>query len=244
MAWCPDTVIGYAFCLCQRMFCPEKRLMRCLVLAILIALSAQARADECEQLPPPSVVIKRFDEGVALNKQYGYKTLTTLGAKLARPGNQVLGLTRGNAVVQFSMSAQSVIDRTGRWECFSPQLTLSYGFSPMTVFVANEFPEGSCAYKKIYEHELRHVKAYQEHMVGIEKALQETLNRRFATGGPWRGPVGQKRALLQQELDERWARYVEREIARVEVAQALIDTPEEYARVANSCDGEIKRRIQ
>lgn len=218
--------------------------MRNVVLAILIAVASQCRADECEQLPAPSVAIKRFEEGVALNKQYGYKTLTNLGAKLARPGNQVLGLTRGNAVVQFLMNAQSIIDRTGRWECFSPQLTLTYGFSPMTVFVANEFPEGSCAYKEIYEHELRHVKAYQEHVVGIEKALQETLNRRFATGGPWRGAVGQKRALLQKELDERWARYVEREIARVEAAQALIDTPEEYERVANSCDGEIKRRIR
>lgn len=218
--------------------------MRRLVLLILISLSCQSRADECEQLPAPSVVIKRFEEGVALNKQYGFRTLTNLGAKLARPGNQVLGLTRGNAVVRFSMSAQSIIDRTGRWECFSPQLTLTYGFSPMTVFVASEFPEGSCAYKEIYEHELRHVKAYQEHMVGIEKGLQETLNRRFATGGPWRGPVGQRRAQLQQELDERWARYVEREIARVDVAQALIDTPEEYARVANSCNGEIKGRIR
>jgi hypothetical protein len=156
----------------------------------------------------------------------------------------VLGLTRGNAAVRFSLSSQSIVDRTGRWECFSPQLTLTYGFSPMTVFVASEFPEGSCAYKEIHAHELRHVKAYQDHMVSIEKTLQETLNRRFATGGPWRGPVGEKRAQLQQELNERWARYVEREIARVEVAQALIDTPEEYARVANSCNGEIKGRIR
>jgi hypothetical protein len=218
--------------------------MRHLALAILIAISSHGWADECEQLPAPSVVIKRFDEGVAMNKQYGYKTLTNLGAKLARPGNQVLGLTRGNAVVRFSLNAQSIVDRTGRWECFSPQLTLTYGFSPMTVYVASEFPEGACAYKEIYEHELRHVKAYQEHMAGIEKGLQETLNRRFATGGPWRGPAGQRRAQLQQELDERWARYVEREIARVDAAQALIDTPEEYARVANSCNGEVKGRIR
>ncbi len=218
--------------------------MRRIALAILIAICGQSRADECEQLPAPSVVIKRFEEGVAMSKQYGYRTLTNLGAKPARPRNQVLGLTRGNAVVRFSLNAQSIVDRTGRWECFSPQLTLTYGFSPMTVFVASEFPEGTCAYKEIYEHELRHVKAYQEHMVGIEKGLQETLNRRFATGGPWRGPVGQRRAQLQQELDERWARYVEREIARVDVAQALIDTPEEYARVASSCNGEIKGRIR
>jgi len=218
--------------------------MRRLAIAILIALSSQSRADECEQLPAPSVVIKHLEDGVALNNHYGYKTLTNLGAKLGRPGHQVLGLTRGNAVVRFSLNSLSIVDRAGRWECFSPQLTLTYGFSPITVFVANEFPEGSCAYKEIYAHELRHVKAYQAHMVGIEKVLQETLNYRFATGGPWRGPVGQNRALLLQELNERWAHYVEREIARVDVAQALIDTPEEYARVVNSCNGEIKGRLR
>lgn len=215
--------------------------MRLIVTFITCALSSASWADECDQLPPPSVTIKRVEEKISQNFEYSYKSLTNIGASLSRPGHLVLGLTRGNATVQFSSSTPGYVDRSGRWECMSPQITLTYGFSPMTVYVAREFPQGSCAYKEIYEHELRHVKTYQEHIASMEKDVGETLKQRFVTGSPWRGPVGQARVKLLQELDERWLPYVQREIKRVDTAQALIDTPEEYERVANSCDGEIKK---
>ena len=70
--------------------------------------------------------------------------------------------------------------------------------------------------------------------------LGDTLNARFASAGPWRGPRGQAGVRLRQELEERWTPYLKREINKVDAAQALIDTPEEYARVAASCNGAIK----
>ena len=39
----------------------------------------------------------------------------------------------------------------------------------------------------------------------------------------------------------RWVPFVKREINKVDATQALIDTPEEYARVAASCGGEIRK---
>lgn len=218
--------------------------MRVLAAIWAITLSTPLWADPCEELPKPSVTIKRIEEKIALNTQYSYKSLTNIGATLARPDKQVLGLTRGNASVSFSMNSPAFIDQTGRWECTSPQITVTYGLSPITVYVAKEFPEGSCAYKEIYEHEMRHVKAYQAHIADIEKLLADALNARFATGSAWRGPVGQTKARLQQELSERWTTFVQREFNRVEEAQARIDTPEEYERVANACDGEIKKRTR
>lgn len=214
----------------------------CLGLGCLVA-SGPGGADPCDQLPAPSVTVKRLEEPITLNTQYSYKALNHLGASLARPGHQILGLTRGNAVVRVEIKAPAYIDRTGQWECTSPQLVLTYGFKPITVYIAKEFPEGSCAYQEIHSHELRHVKTYQDHIARIEKELTETLKRRFATGGPWRGPAGQTQERLQQELDERWIPYVKREIEQVKEAQARIDTPEEYARVENSCDGEIKKIV-
>jgi hypothetical protein len=218
--------------------------MRSLALLLAVVLSGPGWADECDQLPKPSVIVKRLDARVTVNTQHGYKVLNHLGSALARPGNQILGLTRGNAVAHFASSTPLLVDRSGRWECASPQITLTLGFNPMTVYVAKEFPEGGCAYKEIYQHELRHVKAYQTHLATIENELSESLNRRFATGSPWRGPVGQTRADLQRELDDRWLPFIQREFARAEEAQALIDTPEEYARVANACNGEIRKRTR
>ena len=211
-------------------------------LALLLTLvSAQSLADNCEQLPGPSVTLKRYEEPISLDTRTSVRTLTLLGPTSTRPGKQVLGLTRGTATVRFETRVDSYIDRSGQWECASPQITVSYGFSPMTVYVAREFPAGSCAYKEIYQHELRHVSAYQTHLKSIEKDIAATLSARFTSAGPWRGPRGQARARLQQELEERWAPYVKREINKVEASQALIDTPEEYARVAASCQGEIRK---
>lgn len=212
-------------------------------LAALLA-TASIRADECERLPPPSVTLKRLDEPLSLDTSYGYKSITALASTLNRAEKRVLGLTRGTARVQFETRTALVIDRTGRWECASPQIAVSYGFSPMKVYVASEFPKGSCAYNEVYQHELRHVKTYQEHLARIEKDLADTLIRRFATGSPWRSPVGQTRMTLERELNERWLPFITREIERVESTQALIDSPEEYARVSDSCDGEIRRLIR
>jgi hypothetical protein len=216
---------------------------RCLIALGLLALMPAAWAvDPCDELPEPSVTVKRLAEKPPeLNVRYGYRSLTTLGASLARPGRQVLGLTRGSASVRLAVSSPSVVSADGRWECASPQLTLTYGFAPLTVYVAREFPPGSCAYREIHEHEMRHVRAYQAHLKAIEKTLADALQARFAGTGPWRGPRGETNARLQAELQERWVPFVKREINKVDAAQALIDTPEEYARVAASCGGEIRK---
>jgi hypothetical protein len=217
--------------------------VRHLPFLLLSLLYGPTWGDECDQLPKPSVSVQLLDEAVTLNTQYGYKELTHLGSALGpRPGKLVMGLTRGNAVVKFSSATPTRTERTGQWECASPQLTLTVGFRPMTVYVGKEFPAGSCAYNEIHQHELRHVKTYQSHLAKIKQDLGDTLNQRFATGGAWRGPLGQTHARLQRELDERWLPYVQRELRRVDADQELIDTPEEYERIANSCNGEIRKR--
>lgn len=215
--------------------------MRILLSLLLVFVVTPARADDCERLPKPSVNVKLLEEVIALNTQYSYKSLNNIAAPTLRPGHQVLGLTRGNAVVHFSSKMLSHRENSGRWECTSPQITLSIGYSQLTVYVAKEFAQGSCAYKEIHEHELRHVKAYQNHLKEIEKELGETLSRRFATGNSWRGPPGRIPVQIEREIEERWAPYVRRELARVDTQHALIDTPEEYARVAAGCAGDIQR---
>lgn len=213
-------------------------------LPLLLISPASAWADPCDQLPPPSITVKRLDEPVTLNLTYGYRSLTNIGASIASPGRQILGLTRGMAIVSFETSTRLLVDRSGRWECASPQISVTYGFRPMTVYVAREFSRGSCAHEEIYQHELRHVETYQKHMQGIEPEIRRALTERFTAGKPWRGPIGQTQAQLQKELDHRWMPYIKLLLQRVEPQQALIDTPEEYARVADSCGGEIRKVLR
>lgn len=215
--------------------------MRCALIFVLALLAGPVWADECSRLPPPSVTVKRFEEPISFNTTYDYKTISALATAEYHAVKQVLGLTRGDASVKFEIKSSSITDPSGRWECFSPQIAVTYGFDQMTIYIAREFSKGSCAYGEIVQHELRHVKTYQDHLSSIERDLADTLTRRFITGAPWRGPAGQSFTLLEKEMHERWMPYIKREIGRVESAQALIDTPEEYARVSGSCNGEIQR---
>ena len=207
----------------------------------LLFVAPPSKADECDRLPAPSITVKRTEEAININTQYGYRQLTHLGSDIARTGHVILGLTRGTARVSFSVKMARHVDRTRRWECASPQLIVSYGFSPMTVYVAREIPKGTCAYNKVFRHEMRHVAAYQAHLEAIEQNLRETVTARFAIGKPWRGPLGQAPRALQRELVERWQPYLEREINLGMAAQKAIDSPEEYALVLDACDGEIRR---
>lgn len=234
-------------CLSRRLHCSDVAVResgrRLAGLLLFSVASAGAAADGCESLPLPSVALKRFEEPVTKNFDYGYRALTNIGEGLGGGQQVVLGLTRGKAVVRVATKLPGYVDRSGRYECVSPQLAFSYGFSPMTVYVAREFPPGTCAYQEIYEHELRHVRVYRQHLVSIEKDIAATLERRFATGAPWRGPVGQAQSRLQKEVEERWIPYLQREIDRSRMDQKQIDTPEEYERVSNSCNGEIRKRL-
>ncbi len=212
--------------------------------ALLLAAGPLSAAgeDACAQLPKPSVTVKRLeDPAIRYNTEYGYRTLTNLGRDKLQPGGQVLGLTRTQSIAQFSLTTPTLVDASQRYECASPQITLSIGFRQMTVYVGREFPKDSCAYKEILEHEMRHVKAYQEHLASVEKLLQEDIARRFATDDVWRGAAGSSLARVSRELDERWLPYVNRQLHKVEAAQALIDAPEEYARLAEACNGEIRK---
>ncbi|MFT3848189.1 MAG: hypothetical protein QM739_05780 [Propionivibrio sp.] len=219
-------------------------LNRLVATCVCLIAAAPATADECDQLAPPSVTLRKLPATLSVNTRYGYREITHLAAEIARPGTRVLGLTRGTAKVRMEVRSPSHVDRSKRWECTSPQIVVTYGFDPMTVYIAREFPERGCAYNEIYAHEMKHVKTYHDHLTAIEGELTEALRYRFATGTPWRGPVGYTRTILQRELNDRWLPYIKREIGKVEAAQALIDTADEYERVARSCNGDIQKRLK
>lgn len=211
---------------------------------LLLLLAPLARADDCAQLPLPSVTLTRIEQPITLNYRYGYQSLDNIGQAAKSPGRHILGLTRGTASATFALELPTYLDSSGRWACSSPQITVRYGFSPMMVYIANEFPEGSCAHQQIMEHEMRHVKAYQAHLETIEKDIGNQLKSRFVTGTPWRAPRGETAPRLQREMSERWLPMIQRQLSQVEEQQQLIDTPEEYARVSDACDGEIKKRLR
>lgn len=212
--------------------------------ALLLAPLSPASAQSCDKLPPPSVTLLRTDAPVTLDTSYDYKSITVLARKELQSNQRVLGLTRAKSMIRFEIKAPLLRESSGRWECISPQITVSYGFSPMTVYIAREFPPDSCAYREIHEHEMRHVEVYRKHLDKITLVLQETLNQRFATGSAWVGAAGEIQSKLNAEIGDRWLPFIRREIERANAEQQVVDSPEEYQRIMQSCGGMIRRVIR
>lgn len=224
--------------MCKRKPSPHLRLAANLI-GLLGAFMPHAAAANCSELPPTKVEVNLLETPASTNFQYSYRQLRALTDDY-RQQQETLGLARGNASTRFTIEGRTWRTKNAQAECSTFNIRLSYGFSPITVYVGREFPKGSCAHDEIYRHELQHVETYQQHARAIREEITQTLKQRFEGASPWYGAPGETATRLQRELDERWLPYVQRLLDRVKVAQRKIDSPEEYARVGASCNGEIK----
>lgn len=197
---------------------------------------------QCEdQLPKTVSVLSTRQSGYTIDNTVSYKTLTRMGNP-ASARSVVLGLTQMHSRVQMGLASPVLQDPGSGYECVAPQIKVSLIYSPMKVYVGKEFPAGSCGYAEILEHEMRHVQVYLEHLPKAEKNIRTALAQAFQDK-PLYARSGQANMLLQQKINNGWMTYIQGEMDKVEAAQALIDTPEEYARLGKTCQGQIQAVI-
>ena len=218
-----------------------------LALASLFVLApASARTPfqaKCEDTIGQAVsVFTLRQNSYRVDHSYSFHGLTRLKGKRA-PGTYVLGLTRAESQVTIAATGRMLSDPATGYECVAPRLEVNLTYLPIIVYVGREFAPGTCAYKEILAHEMRHLNTYMDFLPRAEKVVRAALEKRFA-GKPLYAPVGQARNLLQREIDTGWMNYIKNEMAKVEALQAAIDTPQEYARLGKVCAGEVQSLIR
>lgn len=213
---------------------------------LLMAAAAQAAPARtafqvrCEDTITKTVsVFSAKQNGYTINTQLSYKMLTAMKGVASRT-DFVLGLTRTESMVQVSADGAMLQDPASGYECIAPQLKVQLTYVPVKIYVGNEFPVGSCGYKEILAHEMRHMQAYMDHLPKVEKTVAAALAKRFG-GKPFFAPSGTARTALSFEIDSGWLPYIKAEMAKVEAVQAKIDSPAEYARLSKVCNGEIQK---
>jgi len=214
-----------------------------LFLAVQAAQAAPARTAfqvRCEDTITKTVsVFSAKQNGYTINTQLSYKMLTAMKG-VARRNEFVLGLTRTESVVRAGAEGAMLQDPASGYECIAPRLKVELTYAPVKIYVGNEFPVGSCGYREILAHEMRHMQAYMDHLPKVEKTVAAALAKRFG-GKPFYAPSGTARTALSFEIDSGWLPYIKAEMAKVEAVQAAIDTPAEYARLSKACNGEIQK---
>ena len=179
--------------------------------------------------------------GYTIDGALSYRALTRMRGE-SRPNTYVLGLTRTESRVEIGLAGPLLQDAASGYECVAPQISVKLFYVPVVIYISSEFPPGGCPYQAILRHELRHLKAYMDHLPKVETLARAALARRFEAK-PLYAPSGTARLALEHEINTGWLPYIKAEMGKVEAQQAAIDSPEEYARLARSCNGEIRNTI-
>ncbi|HEU4853113.1 MAG TPA: hypothetical protein VFT37_13250 [Telluria sp.] len=222
--------------------------MRILALLFALCWSADALAARtpfqarCEDtIPRTSTTLIARQAGYVVDNSKSYHQLTGLKGPEEQRGF-VLGLTRTESHVTIDSTGAILRDRDSGFECLAPQIVVRLWYSPITVYIGREFGPGTCPYREILKHEMRHVKLYTDHMLQVERSVRAALAQRFGDK-PMYAPRGQSNAMLGREIDVRWIPYIKAELARVEPEHAAIDSLEEYSRLSKVCEGAVQSII-
>lgn len=196
----------------------------------------------CEDNMASSVAtLASGDNGYSINNTLSARALTRMKGP-APAHSYVLGLTRTESHISIGLQARIISDPQSGLECIAPDLSVSVTYVPIIIYVGSEFLPGTCAYQEILAHEMRHLKAYLDHLPKVETLVRAALKKRFAEK-PIYAAGGQAKALLEKEMDARWMQYIKTEMGKVELLQGSIDNPKEYARLSKVCAGEVQLLI-
>lgn len=225
-------------------WCKAKPLVAAAMLAghCLNALAANDFETQCQmRLPPAQVNISTEPSTVSYDLSQSVRVLSQRH-RPPQANSFTLGLTVTKVRFEAQWSLPTLTSESGQ-TCFRPSVTLFFTANPQTVFVGNEFPQGTCAFDGISQHENRHVKANQDHIEQVasyyRKAISDAYGQRI-----FYGRAGALPNEMQDTFKSRWLPRINADLAKVEALHAQIDSPQEHARSNLMCQGEVPLRLR
>jgi len=176
-----------------------------------------------------------------IDNSLSYRTLTRMKRPHVAHG-WVLGLTHTESHVTVQVDGELLQDSQAGLECVLPRVAVTLTYEPIVVYIGREFAPGTCAYRELLAHEMRHLKAYLDALPKVEQTVREKLAPRL-DGRAVVARSGQARPMLQREIDGAWLPLIRAEMQGIERRQAAIDSPQEYARLSKVCQGEVQSLI-
>jgi hypothetical protein len=155
--------------------------------------------------------------------------LTSMGA--ASAGGRILGLTQTNMKSSVSFGSNGITHRISGKHCMRPIINVKLAFEPMTVLVSRAYSEGSCEFKLTMDHEMRHVGAYAAFLADAAPEVERELRERFGKQISYFASEAEAERHVQSVTRQFLGPFVDENMKRVVGVQALIDAPEEYARL-------------
>ena len=151
-------------------------------------------------------------------------------------GSRINGLTTSE--LKFGLKAAfSMFELSSGVSCIQPSsINIEVYYDSHDVYVAQEFPVGSCQYSVTLEHEKEHVRINNEMLRASSRGLDRYLKEHLHGSFPQRvysQTQGMNDAL--EEMSNVISKYTKEQSASVEVQHALLDSPRSYSEYASRC---------
>ncbi len=211
--------------------------------SILCFFSAHtALAAAAPSCPPSKTPIKLDFKTIASPATYNHR-LTLAGiANLARSqggqvagGSRPVGITLAN--ILYGVAGEVALAPQGSGFCVSlTSVEIDFGWNRMDVYVPTEFPEGSCEYRAVRDHENQHVSIFRASLAEFAPRARARIEAALARTKPFasrsrNGTVQTALGLVNAELSALRQEFNALHGAR----NARIDTPSNYAAVTALC---------
>lgn len=211
--------------------------------AVMTGLPA-APAAACDAQPPLQGVEMSFTNNppvITNDKSSAELGQYQVSTTFARSQNEVFtlgGLHLSEVAPQYVISFD-ISSNTPNQFCVAPvAVRVSIEYAPR-VMIASEWQPGSCRYKVILDHEMRHVNtdiiAFNEFLPRIRKSLEESARKMQQMGPMAESSVEKAKGIMVDALREKLVAEVE-EFQKIRFArQQMIDTRQQYLLESRLC---------
>ena len=190
--------------------------------------------DRCARLPQGGVRVDLQPFTVVENRTLPFAALADVSDG-SPPTHRTIGLTRANFGHRSTIEVKGLEDRAGHRACVRPRVQVELFLRPMTVYVAREYAADECRSGAIREHEQRHVDVYAGYAREAAPRLASRLNEVVGDKPHFAGTVSEAQHALDRTIASTLEIFMRESEATLSHRQALVDTPQEYARVSNAC---------
>ncbi len=196
----------------------------------------QSFESRCAQLPhKPPVVVAAPIEIVEDDTRSQVDLVALLDGPAA--GHRALGVTKTRIGHDASLEIKGLKDpATGR-ACFRANVRVELALRPLTVYIAREIAGDPCQRAAIREHEMKHVAVYAEWLDEAAAELAQVLPAEFADGVRHADDGEAAQRALRERLEAFVRAHSEAAGRDLAARQRVVDSSEEYARVAAACGG-------
>jgi len=156
-------------------------------------------------------------------------------------GRITTGLTVSRRSTRLTASVSALTDKNGQG-CMRPRVRVELLLREHIVYVAREFPRGTCAHRDTLEHEHVHVRINEQQLQDVAASLQRDL-RGYLGNRIFYGQVATLRANLAKSLQQDWLKRAEWRLEQGQAEHERFDR-EQLNESARACPHERARFLR